>query len=131
MTLTVMKEKDMSEQSRYTDATATVDDLQRLVDQFQRERNWAKYHTPKNLASSVAIEAAELMEHFQWLTPEESYEVKHDPDKKEAIADEIADVASYLLNLCLKLDVDLASEFARKMKKNAIKYPIPAREEAE
>ena len=82
MTRTVMKEKDMSEQSRYTDATATVDDLKRLVDQFQRERNWAKYHTPKNLASSVAIEAAELMEHFQWLTPEESYEVKNDPEKR-------------------------------------------------
>ncbi|MGN1065075.1 MAG: nucleotide pyrophosphohydrolase, partial [Thermoguttaceae bacterium] len=74
-----MKEKTMPEESRYTDATATVDDLKRLVDRFQEERNWAKYHTPKNLASSVAIEAAELMEHFQWLTPEESYEVKNDP----------------------------------------------------
>ena len=109
---------------QYSDSVTKIDELKKLVVQFAADRNWEKYHTPKNLASSVAIEAAELREHFQWLTPEEYYDVKNDPEKKEAIADDIADVASYLLNLCLKLDVDLASEFVKKLEKNALKYPI-------
>ena len=64
------------------------------------------------------------MEVFQWLTPEESFEVKNDPSRKKAAAEEICDVVSYLLGLCSKLDVDLASEFVKKFEKNAIKYPI-------
>lgn len=108
-----------------SDSTTTIDDLKKLVARFAADRGWERYHTPKNLASSAAIEAAELMEHFQWLTPEESFEVANDPDKKRAIAEEISDVVSYLLNLCNRLDVDLASEFVKKMEKNAVKYPIP------
>ena len=64
------------------------------------------------------------MECFQWLTVEESYAVKNDPEKKLAVADEIADVFCYLLNLCDELDVDLAAELERKMAKNAVKYPL-------
>ena len=108
----------------FNDSKTTVDDLKRIVDRFVAERHWERYHTPKNLASSAAIEAAELMECFQWLTPEESYDVKRDPAKKQAIAEEICDVVSYLLSLCLQLDVDLASEFVKKYEKNARKYPV-------
>ena len=109
---------------QYSDSVTKIDELKKLVVQFAADRSWEKYHTPKNLASSVAIEAAELVECFQWLTPEESYGLKNDPEKKKAVAEEICDVASYLLNLCAKLDVDLASEFVKKLEKNALKYPI-------
>lgn len=114
--------------SSYNDSVTTIDDLKRVVVDFANERDWDKYHTPKNLATSAAIEAGELMECFQWLTPEESYALKDDPVKKQAAAEEICDVVSYLLDLCVKLDVDLASEFIKKTRKNAIKYPVPTKE---
>ncbi len=110
--------------SDYSDSTTKIDELKKLIVKFSADRNWEEYHTPKNLASSVAIEAAELMECFQWLTPEESFELKNDLEKKKAVAEEICDVASYLLNLCAVLEIDLASEFVRKLKKSALKYPI-------
>ena len=113
----------------FSDKHSVIEELKRAATQFVVERNWQSYHTPKNLAMSVAIEAAELMECFQWLTVEESYAVKNDPEQKIAVADEIADVFCYLLNLCDELDVDLAAELERKMKKNAIKYPLPSRNE--
>ena len=109
----------------YSDSVTKIDELKKLVVKFSADRNWGKYHTPKNLASSVAVEAAELVECFQWLTPEESYELKNDPEKKKAVAEEICDVESYLLNLCAALEIDLASEFVKKLGKNALKYPIP------
>ena len=123
----------MNEES-FSDSVATIQDLKDVVERFAQERDWERYHTPKNLAGSVAIEAAELLERFQWLTPEESLDLKNDPDQKKAVAEEIADVLSYLLNLCLKLDVDLAKEFVEKFHKNALKYPVgkncPARVES-
>ncbi|MDO5310213.1 MAG: nucleotide pyrophosphohydrolase [Planctomycetia bacterium] len=109
----------------FSDATTTIARLKALATQFVEERNWQSYHTPKNLAMSVAIEAAELMECFQWLAPEESYRVTEKVDTREAVADEIADVFCYLLNLCDELKIDLAAELVRKMAKNAIKYPAP------
>jgi len=122
------------EEKRFSDSVTTIQELKDVVAKFAQERGWERYHTPKNLAGSVAIEAAELLERFQWLTPEESIDVKNDPVKKKAVAEEIADVASYLLNLCLKLDVDLAKEFVEKFQKNALKYPVgkdcPARVES-
>ena len=114
---------DVSDFAEFSDATSTVADLKRLVVRFAEERDWGRFHTPKNLAASVAIEAAELLERFQWLTPEESLAVKDDPEALNAVAEEIADVASYLFNLCDKLGVDFASAFAAKMRKNAEKYP--------
>lgn len=114
---------DSSDFTEFSDATSTVADLKRLVVRFAEERDWGRFHTPKNLAASVAIEAAELLERFQWSTPEESFAVKDDPEALNAVAEEIADVASYLLNLCDKLGVDFASAFAAKMRKNAEKYP--------
>lgn len=114
---------DFFDHAEFSDATTTVADLKRLVVRFAEERDWGRFHTPKNLAASVAIEAAELLERFQWSTPEESFAVKDDPEALNAVAEEIADVASYLLNLCDKLGVDFASAFAAKMRKNAEKYP--------
>ena len=114
---------DVSDFAEFSDSATTVDDLKRLVVRFAEERDWGRFHTPKNLAASVAIEAAELLERFQWLTPEESVAVKDDSKALNAVAEEIADVASYLFNLCDKLGLDFASIFAAKMRKNAEKYP--------
>lgn len=105
------------------DRSTTVAELRALVGQFVTERNWQQFHTPKNLAMSLAIETAELMEHFQWLTPEESRAVANSPDELSAVAEELADVLAYLLAMASELGVDLATALTMKMQKNAEKYP--------
>ncbi|MDZ4820844.1 MAG: nucleotide pyrophosphohydrolase [Planctomycetota bacterium] len=92
--------------------------------QFVHERDWDQFHSPKNLAMSLAIETAELMEHFQWVTVEASRQLTADPSKREAIGEELADVLSYTLALANSLDLDLATIFLDKMSKNARKYPV-------
>lgn len=95
-------------------------ELQAIVDAFTKERNWERFHAPKNLAMSVGIEAAELMEHFQWTDVCEAV-----PDTQLAdIGEEMADVLAYLLRLASVLEIDLAEAFEAKMIKNAIKYPV-------
>jgi NTP pyrophosphatase (non-canonical NTP hydrolase) len=105
------------------DAQTTVAELRELVRAFVAERQWEPFHTPKNLAMSAAIEAAELMEHFQWLTPEASLAVAADAGKREAVGEELADVVCYLLALANVLGLDVADCVARKMVRNAAKYP--------
>ena len=97
-----------------TTLTTLRDALRRFADQ----RDWNQYHSPKNLAISVSLEAAELLEHFQW-----SGEAA--PGAKQEIAHEMADVLLYLVRLADRLDIDLLEAAARKMELNAIKYPIP------
>jgi len=89
---------------------------------FRDERDWLKFHDPKNLAVSIAIEAAELLEEFQWMTREESE--RHAAENREAVSDEIADVAIYLIELADLLGIDLATAINNKLDKNAIKYPV-------
>ena len=113
----------MSESGNINDAVTTVAELRALVLRFVDERDWRQFHTPKNLAMSVAIEAAELMEHFQWLTPEQSAGVMADAGKLHAIGEELADVTCYVLALANVLQLDLADCVARKMIRNAAKYP--------
>jgi NTP pyrophosphatase (non-canonical NTP hydrolase) len=105
------------------DATTTVADLRQLVGDFVAERDWSQFHTPKNVSMALAIEAAELMEHFQWLTPEASRQIAHDPAKLAEVAEEIADVVGYSMALANELGIDLASTIRAKMIKNAVKYP--------
>ncbi|MGC3970015.1 MAG: nucleotide pyrophosphohydrolase [Pirellulales bacterium] len=105
------------------DAQTTVAELRELVRTFVAERNWEQFHTPKNLAMSAAIEAAELMEHFQWLTPQASQALAEDAGKREAVGEELADVVCYLLALANVLGLDVADSVARKMVRNAAKYP--------
>ncbi len=105
------------------DQTTTLDQLRRRMAGFVGDRQWVKYHKPKNLAMSLAIEAAELMEHFQWLSHDEAAAVLGDPDRKAAVADEMADVLAYLLSLANAVQVDLASTFEAKMQSNERKYP--------
>lgn len=106
------------------DDQTTVAQLKDWANQFVEERNWYQYHTPKNLAMSVAIEAAELMEIFQWKTAEESLTIGEDPEILQHIGEEISDVLAYLLNLANTLDIDISTVFQKKMEKNATKYPI-------
>ena len=106
------------------DDTATLTDLKKLVAQFVDERDWNRFHSPKNVAMSICIEAAELLEHFQWLEPDQCERNSLSPEKLHEIGEECADVLAYLLSLTNRLDLDIADIFERKMKRNAEKYPI-------
>ena len=105
-----------------------MQDLQLRIREFAQARAWQPFHTPKNLASALIIEAAELLEHFQWQTPEQSQ--GFDPDEKEAVALEMADVLIYLIRLADVMGIDLIETSKRKIEINALKYPLapPARE---
>jgi NTP pyrophosphatase (non-canonical NTP hydrolase) len=105
------------------DDTTTIAELKQLVEAFVAARDWRQFHTPKNLAMALAIEAAELMEHFQWLEPGESRAVADDAAKREAAGEELADVICYVLAMASELRLDVSDAMRAKMKKNAIKYP--------
>ena len=109
--------------SSFNDAATTVAELRGMIARFVAERDWEQFHSPKNLAMSVAIEAAELMEHFQWIDVPESRQVAEDPQRLQAIGEELADVVSYALALANALDLDVSDAVGRKMVKNAAKYP--------
>jgi NTP pyrophosphatase (non-canonical NTP hydrolase) len=89
---------------------------------FAQARDWEQFHSPKNLASALTVEASELLEHFQWLTEEQSRNLS--ADKQAAVAAEAADVLLYLLQLCDKLGIDLAQAARDKLAVNAEKYPV-------
>ena len=95
--------------------------LQKALREFARERDWEQFHTPKNLATALSVEAAELLEHFQWLTDEQSRTL--DDAKRTAVGEELADVLLYLLQLADKLDIDPLQAAERKLRLNAEKYP--------
>jgi dCTP diphosphatase len=105
------------------DQTTTISDLKAVLTKFVTDRDWDQFHSPKNLSMSLAIEAAELMEHFQWITVEASREIVHDPAHRENIADELADCLSYILALANTANINLAAALESKMKKNELKYP--------
>jgi len=107
----------------------SIDDLLSLkiaLREFAEARDWRQFHTPKNLVMAMIVEAAELVEHFQWLTPEQSRTLS--PDKLLAVRDEIADTLIYLVELADTLGIDLIAAARDKMAKNAVKYPAPPRE---
>lgn len=97
-------------------------DLRNILRQFASDRDWDKFHSPKNLALAVSVEAAELLEHFQWLSDAESADLPVATRIK--VREELADVLLYLIRLADKLNVDLASAAADKININAAKYPV-------
>lgn len=97
-------------------------ELRKRIDQFVEERDWAQFHTPKNLAMAMIVEAAELVEQFQWNTPEESQQLS--PEKREAVSHELADTFVYLLRLAEVLEIDLIEAANAKIDLNAKKYPV-------
>ena len=105
------------------DKQTTVAALRAVVAEFVAERDWRQFHTPKNLSMSLAIEAAELMEHFQWLTARESRELAQDTEKLGEVGDELSDIICYALALANELGIDVAAAFERKMAANRKKYP--------
>ena len=104
-----------------TPPTATLPALRDRLRRFAAERDWDQFHSPKNLAMALIAEAAELVEHFQWLTEAQSAALP--PDKRAAVADELADVLVYTVRLADKLGIDLLAAAAGKMARNEAKYP--------
>ena len=97
-------------------------DLAATLQRFADERDWEQFHSPKNLVMALGVEVAELAEHFQWLTQQQSLQLS--PDKKQAISEELADVLIYLVRLADRLDIDLLAEAEKKVIVNARKYPV-------
>lgn len=107
------------------DLNPPADVLVALRDELRRfaaDRDWDQFHSPKNLASALAVEAAELLEPFQWLTEEQSRQLS--AEQSEAVRDEMADVLLYLVRLADKLDIDLAAAATDKIVRNSAKYPV-------
>ncbi len=108
---------------KYNDSKTTISELKNVMADFVKNRDWQKYHDPKNLSMSIAIEAAELMELFQWIKNEEAMAVnKNSPLYNEA-CDEVSDIILYCLSLANVLKIDLASAIINKVGKNVKKYP--------
>lgn len=105
------------------DTRTTVAELRQLVREFVTARDWDRFHAPKNLSMALAIEAAELMEHFQWMGVEESRGLAPESHDLAAVGEELADVVCYALALANVLELDLSTTLRDKMRKNALKYP--------
>ena len=99
-----------------------ISDLRDALRRFAAERDWDQFHSPKNLAVALSVEAGELLERFQWLSDEASRALS--PDQNSAVRDEIADVLLYLIRLADKLEIDLVSAAQDKLVSNALKYPV-------
>src|SRR5438105_8542033 len=106
-----------------SDKNTTVADLRKLIADFVAERDWSQFHSPKNVSMALAIEAAELMEHFQWLTTEGSRQLAAEPEKLAEVGEELADVIGYSFALANELGLDISNAIRAKMVKNAEKYP--------
>ena len=98
-----------------------LEDLKERIRRFADERDWDQFHTPKNLAMALIVEAAELVEHFQWLTSEESQSMT--AVKKAEVQAELADILIYLVRIADKLEIDLHNAALEKLQRNAEKYP--------
>lgn len=99
-----------------------LDELRQRLRVFVKERDWGQFHSPKNLAMALSVEAAELLERFQWLTEKQSKALKR--DERAAVAEEMADVFIYLMLLADKLEIDLLVESNKKIARNSRRYPV-------
>ncbi len=102
--------------------TDSLEHLARQLDRFAQDRDWKQFHSPKNLASALVVEAGELLEHFQWMTEEQSRTLP--PEKRDAVGAEVADVLLYLIQLAGALGIDPVAAAKAKLKINAQKYPV-------
>jgi len=107
-----------------TDSNTTIDYLKYLVKKFCEDRDWDKYHSPKNLAIGIVTEASELLEIFRWKSEEDSYNLLKDPKKLEEIRHELADVFYFVLRFAQKYEIDLTNALIEKLKINEERYPI-------
>lgn len=102
--------------------TDSLRTLEKHLAQFARDRDWQQFHSPKNLASALVVEAGELLEHFQWLTEDQSRAMP--PEQRDAVGTEIADVLLYLIQLSASLGIDPIAAAQAKLELNAQKYPV-------
>lgn len=105
------------------DEQITVGELRTAVHKFVAARDWYRFHTPKHLAMSIAIEAAEIMEHFQWSSPEASVAYVADSQQRAEVADELADVLIYCLSLANSAGIDVSSAIQTKLARNETRFP--------
>lgn len=105
------------------DQKMSIEQLREVVRVFVDERDWQQFHSPKNLSMALSIEASELMEHFQWISTDESRQLKNDPSRKQQIEEELADVLCYTLAIANEMEIDLSEAMTSKMVKNRQKYP--------
>lgn len=106
------------------DDQTTVGALRTAVHQFMDARDWHQYHSPKNLSMSIAIEAAEIMEHFQWYTTAQSVALVQDAAKRAEVADELADVLIYCLSFANNAGIDVSDAIMRKLTRNETRFPV-------
>ncbi len=107
-----------------SDATTTVAQLRNAIARFVKERDWEQFHDPKSLSMSIAIEAAELMEHFQWLQNQEARDIRESPEDMQQVREELADILAFALSFANALEIDISSALRDKMAKNVEKYPV-------
>lgn len=107
-----------------TDDRASLCEMKKQIESFCKARDWDPFHGPKDLAIGAVTEASELLELFRFQTSKQEEEILANPEKRQAIGEELADVLFFLLRFSQKYDFDLSSCFSDKMKKNAKKYPI-------
>ena len=100
----------------------SLTNLNQELKEFARKRNWEQFHDPKNLSMAISAEAAELLEHFIWLTPEQSLQIN--PEKKQLVAYEMADILIFLIRLSERLDIDLIQACEQKMQINERRFPV-------
>jgi dCTP diphosphatase len=106
------------------DDVVNLGELKQQVLSFARERDWEKFHSPKNLSMALAAEAAELMEHFLWIDSEASRATLSKKRLRSAIEEELADIVIYALEFANQTGVDMTAAIESKLKQNAIKYPV-------
>ena len=107
------------------DHSPSLAGLQDRLTRFAAAREWEQFHTPKNLAAALSVEAGELLEIFQWLTPEQAADIMSDPDSAHRVRDEAADVLAYLLQFCAAVGVDPLAALAAKIERNELRFPVP------
>ena len=111
-------------QSERSDTDTTIAELRQAVQQFVIARHWQHYHSPKNLAMSIAIEAAEIMEHFQWSANQDSAKLRNDVAMRNEVADELADVLIYCLSFANQAEIDISTVVRAKLERNQQRFPI-------
>ncbi len=105
------------------DESTTMQELKKKVERFRNERSWKKFHTPKDLALSIAVEAGELLEVFQWRELDAA-DIKNDKIIKGKLEEELADVMLYCLSLASAVEIDVSSSILKKLERNRKKYPV-------
>ena len=107
-----------------SDSNTTIQILRTLLREFRDERDWEKFHDPKNLAEAVSIEAAELLELFLWKSPDDVERSIKDPEFKHSVEEELADILCFSLSLANVADIDVSCAVVKKIETNRLKYPV-------